>query len=380
MLKNKLSKLNEFCIIIIISIILIDPTNRIFKIKELALLLSCSVSLIFLFNKNKFDIKVIYLFILYFLIPNLYGTEILLYNNPQYFDINYWRTYFLGALFGLFLFNLNFIDKTKLLKYFFKILWIYSLIYMFLIINFNLNIFKINQMLYEFSLNKENFMASFQYMKNYKILTIFYKTSPILIIYYSYLLYHKNKKWIFILFILLMSGTAANVLASILVTIFFWISKLLKNLSIKVRFILFIVLSFIGMILFKSIIFSKSDIGNSIKYGHLISYIEFWGNNFNKFITGLGLGSGLYSIGRSAVVFDIELTYLEMIKLYGLPIGLGMLCIWGYPLLKLINKRSMEWLFISYLGYFLIGGTNPLLLGSTGAIVLMIVYRLVVLK
>lgn len=376
MRSQSVKNINNIFILIMMLIIILDPANKIFKLKEIMMIISFIPAIILL--KKNGSIKKIYivLILLYFLIPNFYAGSLRLTTNNE-FSIIFYRSYLLGGFFSVFLLNLNYINKEKLIKYLTNILFIYSIIYSFLIINFNFNIFNINEYIYNYSLEKENLMVGFYLLKNYRIYTIFYKTCPILVLYYSYLLYYKNKRSILILFILIMSGTAANLLSAILITSFYILSKILKKWNLINRLILFSILSISGILLMKNVLFSSQDIGNSIKYGHLTSYIKFWTKNINEFLLGSGLGSGIYTYGRNAIEYNTELTYFEIIRIYGLILGIIMIALLIYPLLKLIKNKRMEWLFISYLSYLFIGGTNPLILGSTGALVLMVVYRLI---
>ena len=101
-----------------------------------------------------------------------------------------------------------------------------------------------------------------------------------------------------------------------------------------------------------------------------------WKLHYNEFLFGSGIGSGFYSSGRDQIVYTTELTYLEIIRLYGIVVVSSMIIILIYPLKKLMNTGKNEWLFISYLAYLFVGGTNPLIIGSTGALVIILTYRL----
>ena len=368
--------LNKYMVILLSGIILIDPANKIFGLKEIIFVISSSI-LFLLFIKYGVKKKYLYVVLSYFIIPNLYSAIMVTLNNAAYFSIGYYNTYFFGSFFGFFLLNLSFIEKEDLKIIFLKIMKCYSIIYLMVIIFFYLNLFGFNEKIYQFSIEKENMMISFFHFKTYRMYQIFYKTSPVLVLYYSYLLYNKKIiMTIIIAFLLIVSGTAANLLSLFMITVFYLISRILRKKSIKRRIFLFGIIGVISLFILKNRLFYSDDLGNSIKLGHLHSYLNYWKYNFNKFLFGSGIGSGFFSKGRESIVCNTELSYLELIRLYGVFIASYLVMVLIFPLKRLIINKEKEWLFIGYLAYLGIGGTNPFILGSTGAFVLMVVYRL----
>lgn len=376
-MKININLFNIYSSYFLIFIIIIDPANKIFKLKGIALLISLFAGLYLLMKIKKTKKEYINLLIFYFLLPNLYAGVIGLKNINFYFSEGYYTTNLFGSLFGLFILSLNHIKKQEFLRFFLKLMKIYSIFYLVIIVVFHIDLLNLNNLIYKYSLEKENMMISLnQIILGYKQYNIFYKTCPILVLYFSYLIYNKDLFSVIILFILLISGTAANILACLLILLFWILSIFLKKSNINKRIILFILICLLGILFFKDFIFSGEDKGNSIKYGHLIGYIEFWSMNTKDFLLGSGLGSGFYSFGKNRILFNTELTYFEIIKNYGVVISGFIFLFLIQPLLKLIKIKKLEWLFISYLAYLFIGGTNPLILGSTGALILMLVYKL----
>lgn len=95
-----------------------------------------------------------------------------------------------------------------------------------------------------------------------------------------------------------------------------------------------------------------------------------WGNGVGATFDSLGVR------GRNAVAS--ELFYYEIIRFFGMPLGLLFLIVYVYPLVLIYKKRRLllYWKAISigYLSYLFAGGTNPYLISSNGMITLLIMY------
>ena len=370
-----LIKWNKWISLLLLIVVMLDPANKIFKLKEVLSAILTIIGLI-LFSKYKIKKKYFYVIVSYFFIPNLYSAFIVLIYKSHNFSFIYYKTYLLGSFFGLYLLNLNFIDKEELKIMFFKIMKFYSFLYLFIVIIYYTDTLGLSESIYQFTIEKKNMMISTIVLKDYSLYRMFYKTSPILLFYYSYLIYNRKIMSLLVGILLIISGTGANVLSLLLITLFYLLSLIVKRKKLKNRIIIFSLIG-IGLIfLFKNELFSLNDKGNSIKYEHWISYLNHWKLHYNEFLFGSGIGSGFYSSGRDQIVYTTELTYLEIIRLYGIVVVSSMVIILIYPLKKLMNTGKNEWLFISYLAYLFVGGTNPLIIGSTGALVIILTYRL----
>ena len=89
--------------------------------------------------------------------------------------------------------------------------------------------------------------------------------------------------------------------------------------------------------------------------------------------------AAFYSSGFLRVTNLTEWTYLELIRYFGI-LALVIIYIFYRPLVNLwknFQNNLSYTLFWAYLAYLLIAGTNPLLLSSTGMVVLLIVYSYV---
>ena len=112
-----------------------------------------------------------------------------------------------------------------------------------------------------------------------------------------------------------------------------------------------------------------------------------WKQNPITILSGVGLGGGIITTERG-LTYNLETTYLELIRLFGLFGAFFLIFILIFPLLfyvfnkKHIKKSNEEFYFIlAYFCYvFIIIPTNPLFLSSTGMLVLSITYSLIINK
>ena len=85
---------------------------------------------------------------------------------------------------------------------------------------------------------------------------------------------------------------------------------------------------------------------------------------------GAGVGSEFYAKGRGYKLSYSELSYLDILRMYGIPVGLYFIFLFFVPYVVLWKYYSRSIFLKRYcLGYVLfliLSGTNPLLLGSIG--------------
>jgi len=223
---------------------------------------------------------------------------------------------------------------------------------------------------------------------DFTLLMMFYKTSPILVFPLSYYLYrlfiNTNKRrlipdsiFLFLFIVtLFLSGSRANVLA-LLVIILFYLGFYVFKKS-KKGFVLVGILSLIVFVLvipaFFDLLLNQNETSNLVKYGHFSSYLEFFESHKIMAIFGQGIGGSFFSTGMNMVSNVSELTYLEIIRIWGFPMALVFFGVLILPFILEIRSGKIGPVFIAYIAYLFIAGTNPLLLSSTGMIVLVYVF------
>jgi hypothetical protein len=219
---------------------------------------------------------------------------------------------------------------------------------------------------------------------------IFYKTSPLLVFPLSYFLHRifidrRKRRQLFQVIItiliatsLFLSGTRANILSMLFIISFY----LLNFIYQKSKYVFtFLILMIVFIILLKlpstiQIIFDANEESNQIKFAHATSYIEVF-NNWNILLFGQGLGSSFYSFAYNKEILNSELTYLELIRIWGLFLSFLFFIFLMIPLIAEISAKKFSFIFVAYISYLFICGTNPLLLSSTGMISLVFVFNFV---
>ncbi|QIA08547.1 hypothetical protein [Draconibacterium halophilum] len=239
-----------------------------------------------------------------------------------------------------------------------------------------------------FVTEKEAAVYALRNYGSFTLLMVFYKTSPILVFPLAWYLHRililkveKNRirQIVFILAIsttLFLSGTRANILSMgliLLFYIFFYAYKKSKPVALLVAFI-YLVGFFYGANLLADVFLNRSEVSNQVKLGHLFSYIEHFSDHVGILLFGQGIGSTMYTSGINSVVSVTELTYFELIRVWGLPVSIVFGLILLIPIYQELKSGTISHLFIAYIAYLFIAGTNPLLLSSTGMLVLVYVF------
>jgi len=222
------------------------------------------------------------------------------------------------------------------------------------------------------------------------MLMIFYKTSPVLVFPLSYYLYKifvdTSKKasfpdyllTIFIVITLYLSGTRANVLSLFLILLFYMGFFIYRKSKLW-----FVLVAGLGLLFFLSVLpslwrlfMNPHETSNAIKFGYFASYVDYFNGHLLSLIFGQGIGGKFFDYGLHRFMDVTELAYLEIIRVWGIPVAVifGLILIW--PLVTEIKSKKLSHLFIAYLAFLFIAGTNPLLLSSTGMLVLVYVFSL----
>lgn len=379
---NTLGQINGFFLFMMVIFIIIDPSNQLIHLKDIFFILFIITGI----NKIKTD-NWILIFPLFLGI--LFTVSLASFSSDFYFDNDFWFTYVKAFFFLIFLFwirsdnifNIFFVAfitgcvLVGCLTVFIYIINIYIPRFSILIVENNL----ISQFL---SVSERNFMGKVFF-------SVYYKTVSLLVISSSVMFYWfliKRKKLYFIFFVLFImtlffSGTRANMLMggfSIGVTYLLYLLLIRQ----KVYKFLFLNLFVMFIFLFFSLYFLKDsgEVSISIKTRHIESLLyDFKTRGLFSFLFGVSPGRMFFSTGHYKWTLYTELTYLEILRMFGV-LGGGVILLCFYiPVIKMIIN-IMNGFFIqipfcvSYFSYLIIGATNPLFIGSTGFIVLMFGY------
>jgi hypothetical protein len=203
----------------------------------------------------------------------------------------------------------------------------------------------------------------------------FYKTAPLMIFPFAYYSWRfietSGRRWTSIAMTLLYgaalvySGTRANILGAMFVFGALALMRVRRSVGWPAAAALTVLILLIILVTVVPKALDTQEISNVVKLGHLHSYEEELNTRWAALLWGEGANTAFYSQGVQDWTILTELTYLEVIRLFGLPVtivfGAGLIWI-GY----LLVVRSVVPVAIAYAAYLVISGSNPLLIGSTG--------------
>ena len=109
------------------------------------------------------------------------------------------------------------------------------------------------------------------------------------------------------------------------------------------------------------------------------AFFEHIENNPETLIWGNGVGATFDSLGvRGTHETQSELFYLEIIRFFGIPLGMIFLSIYVYPYILIFRQREdlqyWKYILLGYTFYLLSAWTNPYLTSSNGMLTLLIMY------
>jgi hypothetical protein len=173
---------------------------------------------------------------------------------------------------------------------------------------------------------------------------------------------------------MVLSGTRNNMLAGFLtpLVILGWYRGLKTRIALGLLALLAVAAGFASG-LFQEML-SPDEYSNATKLGHIHDYGIMFGD-WKTLVFGQGLGASFFSTAWGTRVTLTEVTYLEVIRNYGLLLAPLLFLLILYPLRVLFDseERKSHYLFLAYAAYLGICSGNPLLLSSSGMLVLAIV-------
>ena len=199
---------------------------------------------------------------------------------------------------------------------------------------------------------------------------------------YDWMLRRSFKSFIIVLIVsvpFLVSGSRVPILtpfACLFLIIAYKINHL-RSRAIKLLFC-FIPIVLFGIFIYVtySLASDVTETSNIAKYGHIDSYLQLFDNHPEYGVWGQGVGSEFYTSGFGKMTDITELTYFEMLRVYGL-FSLIIMAVIVYPITKLWKYRDNGIVYTiiwSYIVFLVSAGTNPKLLNTAGMIIVLVMY------
>lgn len=374
--------------------VMLDPTNLIFHVKYVLFGLTLIIWALGNFSKKLILPKYLWFILLFvsFFMP-FYELSIGLINSAIH-NVPVGNMVYFNSFFFFVIILVTVSEKMNLTAMFnySSLTIVLMTLGLYLVLIFNTSLF--GDMYRYFVIDKQVVVYALRDYGKTTLLMIFYKTSPLLVFPLSWYLYRilieKQRKALFINILLLVltaltlyfSGTRANLVSLVLIVVFYFGYFLFKKskiwfiwaLAFGVLVILFMIPSIAGLLL------NKQEASNVIKFSYLTSYANYFDHHLLSLLFGQGIGGTFYASGLHRFIDVSELTYIELIRIWGIPVSFMFVGILILPLLVELRTKNITHLFIAYLAYLFISGTNPLLLSSTGMLVLVYVFTNVFLN
>lgn len=293
-------------------------------------------------------------------------------SRGEHFDLGWavatWKSY----LFILALFFLRLIDNVvSLFRLFcFSLAMLIIAIYTLLV----LKVTWVYGIVDWLSFDVEAAMIGYRHYGTYVFPMIYWKSSILLIIglgLSSQLVGLRRSLYLAVLlFALFLSGTRANILVGGVFLAFLLFTSIVTDLRLRAALgILLALAAAFPLWVILSNFLSPTEVSNTVKLGHLNTYIDIWSADPLGLIVGQGMGSGFLS-PLGAVKYESELTLLETLRRGGVFALLPLFIVLLMPLLKSSDRVFS----VAYSGFLLVILTNPLLISSTGMVAIAVSY------
>lgn len=371
-----LKKLDHFFLFLFIAVVMIDPTNSIFHAKEL------SFALLMLHSMLRFKPDMTYLPHILIILSSIFLAYLSaeMQGNPVQGDLLAATFKNIAPLALLpYIRNYDFVKAAVIPT---------ALTTLILIVLFS---FVMKDPIYERAIylyvraHDSFIMMTHRHFLGVTFFGMYYKTL-ICMAFSTFLLYYKvvHRKGNLLLnsvlaavvtVAFLISGTRASMLLPFAlwgIAIFYSVLE-----SHRAKYFVFPILALLaGAFLFLIFLLAteKGEASNAVKFGRLAYYWNLFDRHPEYLFIGQGPATLFYC--DKGLTDQTEWTYLDLIRNYGL-LSLAILCVFFYPLVRLFRHRRdpfTQGVLFTYVVYLLIAGTNPLLLSSTGMLMILSAY------
>ena len=349
----------------------LDPTGFHSRLKDLLFVVLVIYGVIYCLKRRQYLAPINRVTFLIFLMVPLWGMFIA-YITGNLNDEGYARSQMRSMLY----ISIFFFVVTMRLNVILKAVWINGLIMAVV----TLILFFLSQLggiflaaIYDYCIASDNYtMASNRNFLGYAINGLYYKAGSLIIFSFIYNLYqYKGPFKLFFTIILYLSlmvaGSRTPMLVQTMILLVYLydkniIGKFLTRASALVLLGMLVMLTYL-------LATQENEKSNEVKYDNFESYVEDIGDKGHP-IWGAGLGSEFYAKGRGVKLSYTELSYMDILRMYGLPVGLCFIflffapCFWLWKYFP--RSQFLKRYCLGYVLFLILSGTNPLLLGSIG--------------
>lgn len=237
---------------------------------------------------------------------------------------------------------------------------------------------------YSFFTERGVALISMREYAGYKLPYVYFLASPLLIYIVGYdswrlLKFPSIRMLVLCLFSVLalaLSGTRAHILIALFSLPIFFIYTRGKHALATAIIFLILMATFLGLSSYEIIssFISPTETSNSMKIDMLEQYVNIF-DNPDMLLFGQGFNAHVWSDEVQIMIADgdvlgaskTELTYFELIRVYGIIIGLPAFIIFGLVLRRIFSMPyEYRWLGLSFLLYLVNAALNPYIFSTNG--------------
>jgi hypothetical protein len=176
------------------------------------------------------------------------------------------------------------------------------------------------------------------------------------------------------------SGSRAAVLGAFMVVAALIYQKLKTKYGFGTAFAALLILVILSGAYFVGF-FRPDESSNAAKLGHIRSYMEEFETHPTYLLWGQGTDTVFYDQTWQDKVPLTELTYIDMIRWFGMPVSALMFAALLFPAVALLRRRTADsYLAVPYAVYLWESATNPLLICWAGLLVVSAIWGLVLMQ
>ena len=349
----------------------IDPTGFHSRLKDLLFVVLVVYGVIYCLKRQQYIASINRITLLAFLLAPLWGMFIA-FITDNLTDSSYAMSQIRSMLY----ITIFFYMVTMRLNILLKMIWINGIILAVL----TLVLFFLSELggiflaaIYDYGNSSGNYMMAYNRdFLGFSVNGLFYKTGSLIIFSFIYNLYLYKGPFKLVLSVILflslmVAGSRTPMLVQTMILLVYLYDKnVIGKFLTRISTIFLLVM--LGLVTYMLATQEKEG-SNETKYEHFESYIDDLSEKGHA-IWGAGLGSEFYAKGRGEKLAYSELSQMDLIRMYGVPLGGGLIFLFFAPCFWLWKYYSRSLFLKRYsLGYALfiiLSGTNPLLLGSVG--------------
>ncbi len=391
---NSMSIVQRVFCFLYMFVLIFDPADRIFKLKMPLFIIIFALALFdFIFNKKiiRKEIFVICTVFIGMTLMSIMIGSILKIDFNSSFAISK-----IKSIMGLFLIFVFAIYEDDFIKLFVQVLNILIVVIIILFFIDALGFASLRDWLYDFGNKMQSFTINHRMYGDVNFASIYFHSSPYLVLSVGYyanrlcneIVANKEKKlndriivscfWsIITVLAMFLTGTRNNMFFSLIIimAIIFYKSK--NKLAV---FYIYLALLLMLLMLFGDVIFGMLDFtesSNNTKIQTIYEYNEFFNQNQIVLLLGQGIGGSIYSKVRGGYVEITELTYLDIIRWWGVFGGIFVIALMFLPIvyIYIAKKTDYNWLIFAYGAFLIMIALNPFFFNSVGMLLYALVFE-----